>query len=653
MKAIFNHRKEIDGLRSIAVLTVIFYHANFSWFSGGYIGVDVFFVISGYLISSIIYKECLNESFSFLKFYERRVRRIFPMIFFLLSVTVLFAFLIYSPKELRNFSQSVFSTVTYSSNIYFWKKTGYFSQNIDTIPLIHTWSLAVEEQFYIVYPIIFYLLFRFFNKRLQVGIVIIFLLSIISCLFFFQNSDEFVFFMMPTRAWELMAGTLLALNKKNYYEINDRKGLIHEILSIAGLVLILVATFAFNNSTKYPGPLTILPVLGTCLIINSASENNLLGMFLRNQFVVHIGLISYSAYLIHQPLFVFVREFKGEAITSLEYIILIAITLLISHFTLKLIETPFRIVKYSRRFVFRYALIYSTVLVVIAVAGHIENGFPNRFSESQRKIASFAVSSPMRDKCHTEGLNYTKPSNACRFFEGNTNWAVFGDSHGVELSYALGEKLDSSKQGVIELTCSGCQPAINFESNTPGCSNWTKDALSFLINNKDISNVVLIYRHSFYLQGNQLSFYPQVNDFQPTFLVGKSSNESREVYWNGFKQIIEELIKSGKKVYVIDPVPELGNTIDKYIYANRVFQKEQSNYFGPSLDYYKKRNSFILNKLDDISWNDSLIRIKSSDLLKSTEDNTLTILNGKSLYFDDNHLSVEGATILANKLLKK
>jgi hypothetical protein len=458
---------------------------------------------------------------------------------------------------------------------------------------------------------------------------------------------------MPTRAWELMAGTLLALNKKNYYEINDRKGFIHEILSIAGLVLILVATFAFNNYTKYPGPLTILPVLGTCLIINSASENNLLGSFLRNKFVVHIGLISYSAYLIHQPLFVFVREFKEEAITNTEYIVLIAITLLISHFTFKLIETPFRIVKYSRRFVFRYAFIYSTVLVVIALAGHIENGFPDRFSESQRKIASFAVSSPMRVKCHTEGLNYTKPTNACRSFEGNTSWAVFGDSHGVELSYALGEKLYSSKQGVIQLTCSGCQPAINFESNTPGCSNWTKDALSFLINNKDISNVVLIYRHSFYLQGNQLSFYPQVNDFQPSFLVGKSSNESREVYWNGFKQIIEELLKSGKKVYVIEPVPELGNTIDKYIYANRVFQKEQSNYFGPSLDYYKKRNSFILNKLDDISWNDSLIRIQTSDLLKSTEKSTLTILNGKALYFDDNHLSVEGATLLANELLKK
>ena len=651
MKAVFKHRKEIDGLRSIAVLCVILYHANFSFFSGGYIGVDVFFVISGYLISSIIYKEILNNEFRFLSFYERRIRRIFPMIFTLLFITIPIAFVLYSPQELRNFFQSVLSTVTYSSNIYFWKKTGYFSQNLDSLPLIHTWSLAVEEQYYIIFPILFVLTSKIGKWFVDISFALLAITSIILCFWFFQD-DEKNFFFMPMRAWELLAGAALSLQKKEYFDKSIKSGRIYDLFSILGLGLILFSASFFDNKTVYPGPLTLIPIIGSILLIYSMSSNTLVGKILSNSFIVHLGLLSYSAYLIHQPLFVFYRYINESEIKIFEYIILIALTFFLSHFSWKFIESPFRKKStVSTKTVFSLAVVCSVSVLTIAIIGHYYKGFPQRFSNEQQSISNSIEVSPFRDSCHTEGVNFLPPNAACTFFKDSITWAVFGDSHGVELSYALAKKLDKLNQGVIQLTSSGCQPAYSFESNTPGCTKWIRESMKYLQDNNKITNVVLVFRHSFYLFGDQLQVYPNIPNGAPVFISNSTPIIAREIYWKSLEQMIQVLRKSGKKVYLVDPIPELGTFLSKYIFNNNILQATRIDSLGTNIHYYQQRNQFILSKLSKINWDSSLIRIRPLDFLQ--DGNSLKVIkNQKALYFDDNHLSLNGADLLSDLFFK-
>lgn len=653
VQAAFRHRKEVDGLRSIAVLVVILYHANFAFFSGGYIGVDVFFVISGYLISSIIYKEILNNDFKFLSFYERRIRRIFPMMFTILIVTIPIAFIFYSPQELRNYFQSVLSTVTYSSNIYFWKKTGYFSQAIDSLPLIHTWSLAVEEQYYIVFPIIFVIAAKIGKWFVNVSFAFIAILSLFLCFQIFIGS-EINFFFMPMRAWELLAGAGLSLRQSEYYSDSIKRGWFYNALSFIGLGFILFASIYFDNNTLYPGPLTLIPIIGTVFLIYSLSSETLLGKIFSHSIIVHLGLLSYSAYLIHQPLFVFYRYLSHTEISVIEYLFLILLTFVLSHFTWKYIETPFRDKRnYSSKKIFVLAFIFSVTISSVAFIGHYFKGFPQRFSSEQQAIMSSIEVSPFRDSCHTEGVNFLPPSLACTFFNDSVTWAVFGDSHGVELSYALAKKIENSNQGVIQLTSSGCQPALLFESNTPGCSKWIRESMEYLQKNSNITNVILIFRHSFYLFGDQLQVYPGIPNKSPVFINGLSADSARQTYWNSFLRMIELLRKSGKKVYLIDPIPEIGNFLSKNIFNNNIFQSTAIDTLGSTLNYYQQRHQYVLNKLDQIDYNDgNLIRIRPVEILR-VGDRLKVISEKKSLYFDDNHLSLYGADQLAELLLTK
>jgi peptidoglycan/LPS O-acetylase OafA/YrhL len=651
VQAVFRHRKEVDGLRSIAVLVVILYHANFSFFSGGYVGVDVFFVISGYLISSIIYKEVLNNDFKFLSFYERRIRRIFPMIFTLLFVTIPVAFIFYSPQELRNFFQSVLSTVTYSSNIYFWKKTGYFSQALDSLPLIHTWSLAVEEQYYIVFPIIFVLAAKIGKWFISILFALIAILSLFLCFRIFLGS-EINFFFMPMRAWELLAGAGLSLQQKAYYSNSIKGGWIYNALSVIGLAFILYATIYFDDNILYPGPLTLIPIIGTVFLIFSLSSETLIGKILSNNLIVHLGLLSYSAYLIHQPLFVFYRYISHTEVSILEYIFLILLTFVLSHFTWKYIETPFRHKKnFSSKKIFVLAFVFSLTISSVAFLGHHFKGFPQRFSSGQQAIMSSIEVSPFRNSCHTEGVNFLSPSYACKFFSDSVTWAIFGDSHGVELSYALAKKIKNTNQGVIQLTSSGCQPAFIFESNTPGCSKWIRESMNYLQKNTNITNVILVFRHSFYLFGDQLQVYPGIPNKSPVFISGLSADSAREIYWKSFLRMIELLLKSGKKVYLIDPIPEIGNLLSKSIFNNNIFQSTAIDTLGSTMNYYNQRHQYILSKVDTIECSDrNLFRIRPVEFLK-VGDRLKVISQKKSFYFDDNHLSLHGADQLAQLLL--
>jgi len=358
----FKYRAEIDGLRAFAVLPVIFFHAGFNIFSGGFIGVDVFFVISGYLITSILLNQLDNNSFSLKYFYERRARRIIPVLICVILITSILAFVLLTETELYTYFKSVNATLLFYSNFYFWKTTPYFRSESDLEPLLHTWSLSIEEQFYIIFPIILFIFYKFFRKYIFLLFVFIFFISLFLCqIFSLKTGGTLNFYFTLSRAWELALGGICAylIFYKEIYLPNILKNL----LSLIGLALILFSIFSFDRSTVYPSFYTLVPTLGTALIILYANEKSFVKKILSIKIFVGIGLISFSLYLWHQPLLAFGRIFF-ENFSNEKKFILLLISLFLSILSFNFIEKISRNnKKISKKFFFTTCFL-SIILII-------------------------------------------------------------------------------------------------------------------------------------------------------------------------------------------------------------------------------------------------------------------------------------------------
>ena len=371
------YRKEIDGLRSLAVIPVILFHGSFESFSGGYIGVDVFFVISGFLITSIILKELGDGTFTITNFYERRARRILPVLFFVLLVTLPFAWIWLLPYELKDFGKSIIAVNLFSSNIIFWLGSNYFAATAESIPLLHTWTLAVEEQFYIIFPVFMMLLWGLGKRWLVSIIAVITLLSLGLSEWGWREFPEANFYLLPTRAWELMIGSLVAFYIQNK---SQPQGFINHWASFLGLALIIIPLFLFDKGTPFPSLYALAPTVGTALIILYTTPNTLVYRLLSIRLMVGIGLISYSAYLWHQPLFVFARLVSLEEPSLWLMGVLSIITLGLSYFSWRFIETPFRNKqRFSRKLIFVSSTVISLAFIAIGAALVLAEGAANRF----------------------------------------------------------------------------------------------------------------------------------------------------------------------------------------------------------------------------------------------------------------------------------
>jgi peptidoglycan/LPS O-acetylase OafA/YrhL len=389
------YKREIDGLRAVAVIPVILFHAGFSCFSGGFVGVDVFFVISGYLITTTIINDLKAGDFSLTKFYERRARRILPALFLVLFFCLPLAFILLLPSDLLKFSKSLVSTSTFTSNLLFWRWSGYFDIASELNPLIHTWSLSVEEQFYLFFPIFFIFIARSSYKTVFYIIFVIFLFSFSIGQFLSIDKPFFTFYLLPTRAWELLLGSLLSIYFTNnkVFKLNN---ISLEILSLVGLVGIGASVFFFSKSTPTPSFFTLIPTLSTVLIIystlHSPNKVTIVGKLLSTRLMVGIGLLSYSAYLWHQPLFAFVKyNFLNR--NELIYVLIVFLTFLFSFFSWKYIETPFRNgSNFSRQFIFKFSIISSLLFIFFGLSGILTNGFSQRLPAEDRELALLDVS---------------------------------------------------------------------------------------------------------------------------------------------------------------------------------------------------------------------------------------------------------------------
>jgi len=331
------YRPEIDGLRALAVIPIVLFHAGFELFSGGFVGVDVFFVISGYLITTILIEDIENKRFSFVNFYERRARRILPAIFFVMLVCIPFAWVLLSNSALNKFGSGLMGISLFLSNVVFWRSQGYFDESAEFNPILHSWSLAVEEQYYVIFPIFLILAWRFGKNRVFWMIVLMATISLLLSEWGWRNKPTANFYLAPTRAWELFAGSITAfIVQKQGVQKNN-------LLALFGLSAIIFSIFFYDKTTPFPSVYAIVPVIGVVLLVLYADKETFVAQLLSTKGFVGIGLISYSAYLWHQPFFAFFRIYNKQIALDLYFSLgLIISTFVIAYLSWRFVEKPFR-----------------------------------------------------------------------------------------------------------------------------------------------------------------------------------------------------------------------------------------------------------------------------------------------------------------------
>jgi peptidoglycan/LPS O-acetylase OafA/YrhL len=360
------YRSEIDGLRAFAVVPVVLYHAGFAAFAGGFVGVDIFFVISGYLITTIIVEEAADGRFSISRFYERRARRILPALYLVIAVSTVAAWALMMPDQIREYSRAMLSVFGLASNMHFWLTTSYFQPGADELPLLHTWSLSVEEQYYLAFPLVLIQLWRSGAKATGAVIGLVTLGSFALCEIVWRGYPAAGFYLLPTRAWELGLGSLAAIHLVRRRWVPSATT--SQMASLLGLLLMAFSVAAYSDATPFPGGFALAPTLGAVLVILFAAPGTLVGGLLSMRPVVWVGLVSYSAYLWHQPLFVFARIATPVRPSGSMMLAAAAATFLLAGLTWACVERPFRDrARIGRQAVLRFGVAGGALLVGVGL----------------------------------------------------------------------------------------------------------------------------------------------------------------------------------------------------------------------------------------------------------------------------------------------
>ncbi|OYU11103.1 MAG: acyltransferase [Comamonadaceae bacterium PBBC1] len=660
------YRKEIDGLRAIAVLPVILFHAGFEAFSGGFVGVDVFFVISGYLITSIILVEYEQEKFSLINFYERRARRILPALFIVIIVCIPFAWFWLLPSDMRDFSQSLIAVSFFASNILFWRESGYFETSAELKPLLHTWSLAVEEQYYVFFPIFIMIFWRLGRKWIIIAIGLLFVVSIVFSEWAVSAKPAAAFYLLPMRAWEMLIGALAAfyLSQCNHKLIGKR---LSEIGGWIGLSLILCAIVVFNKSTPFPGFYALVPTIGAVLIILFSSENTSVGKFLGNRVFVAVGLISYSAYLWHQPLFAFARH---RTLIEPSYIVfsgLIFLTFILAYISWKFVETPFRSkLIFQRSAIFGLALLITLIISIFGYYGHQTNGFQGRIDGLVLDNApDMKIYEKQVEKCWNSVEKNPNVDSACVLGADNAPVAfgLLGDSHAGSLLHVLNEEaLKLNIQGK-NYSYRSCPPLINAkpitqESGDIACYDLRKDFFRVAKSTPaELPDVLIVSaRWAFLLEEKPFNNGEGGVESGNSWLwelPRKSANYADNMSFE-IVESINSILKSGKIVVLIYPVPEMGWDVSRVLSKHWLFSNTPSSTMGSvSYDLYLERNKVAIDVLDSIEGGKNIIRVRPDKILCDTfvKERCAAHINGEALYYDSNHLSNLGAKIIIDNVL--
>jgi peptidoglycan/LPS O-acetylase OafA/YrhL len=649
---ILRYRADVDGLRAIAVLPVVLFHAGIQTVSGGYVGVDIFFVISGYLISSLLLEEIRSGTFSIIAFYDRRIRRIFPALFLVLLISALAAAWLQAPADFKQFGQSVVATSLFSSNLFFWWKIGYFDTASDTKLLLHTWSLGVEEQFYIIFPVLLFLLFRWNSNKTKYYLLLVCLVSFCLSIVCVRVYPSAGFYLAPARAWELLMGSLVA------FELfpSVRTYFLREVCAALGLVLILFSVFTYTPNTAFPGLGALPPCVGAALIIHSgASGHSSTRYILSSRPIVFIGLISYSLYLWHWPLIVLSRQYSIEAISGGEIAGIVCASLLIASISWRYIEQPFR----CRRSIGTSHILYlgglaACSIIVVGVFAHVTDGWPQRFSESEASISSSSQSYDLN--CLSDEDHWIDPAKACDYgAHVAPAYALWGDSHAAALAVGIGRTAESYGESVKLFSYSGCPPVLGVKRighPLHKCIEYNEAVISLLEKDLSLHTVFLASRYAVYLKGWGLELGPAAisnNASNPVLVTNaeesvKSGAEREKMYASHLAETVRRLVVTGKKVVLVYPIPEVGYDVPKTL--TKLSRRGVDPYsFARPVSLFYRRNDVVFNTLDNVK-DESIFRLYPHKQL--CDERHCVVSNAKkTLYSDDNHLSSEGSEYIS------
>lgn len=552
-----SYRPDVDGLRAIAIISVVAFHARLASFRGGFVGVDVFLVISGYLIGSLVYREVRESDFSFLRFYERRVKRILPALLTVVFTCNAMAFVLLSPLELRRYCEESFAAVFSISNIYYWLHSNYFDPVTAYKPLLMTWSLGIEEQFYLLFPLSLFLLHKLAKRSIFQWIVVVVSLSFICSVIFTHFYPSAAFYLLPMRAWELGVGVLIAV-----YEVRREKPLRLSVaaangLGYLGLALIAFPVVAYTESIGFPGFAAVLPTAGAACLINSR-QSFINRRFLASRPMVFVGLVSYSWYLWHWPLLSFARIVSGGMLSVPRASVIAVLSLVLAIFSHRFIEQPFR---KSVTPAARLLVGYATLVVLLGAAsllGYVHSGWPARMPALVQAEAT--VDKVEHNVC-LAGYDESAPRlrSPCVAEDTGPKLALLGDSHAAALGTAMQELASWHGYGFEQLTKASCPPlptvprrwALHptFEET---CAAFNRAVFQRVRSDRRINIVVLAGLWA------SLCSDGSSKDCDP----GNPQTEKEALAAGGYRNLRSSLLEaisllrsSGKRVFIVTDVP--------------------------------------------------------------------------------------------------
>jgi peptidoglycan/LPS O-acetylase OafA/YrhL/lysophospholipase L1-like esterase len=641
------YRPEIDSLRAFAVLAVVIYHAKFNFFGnillpGGYLGVDVFFIISGYLITSLILKELINtDSFSFKSFYIKRVRRILPVLLLVIFVSIPFSWIYLFPSDLVSFSKSILYSLGFSSNFYFhFSGLDYGSPEGLQKPFLHTWSLSIEEQFYIIFPICLFLIFKYSRKNVFLFFIICFVVSLILANWGSKNYISANFYLLYSRIWELILGSCVA-----YYEIKighrEQNKVLNQILTLIGFILIFGSFFIFDNETFHPSLWTLIPALGVVLILWFYSSGNLILRFLTNRIFVWIGLISYSLYLWHYPIFSFANYTGIFFDKNFEKIILIIFTFTISLTSYFLVEQPFR-KSLSFKKLISLIIIITTIIVIYCIITIKMDGFSKRLKvKNIQNKHTFLYLEKDGKPCF---------NRICNFDLKKKKIILLGDSHLASLAYDLQNKTKND-YSFLSITSQGYFHLRNVDQIN---KHSKKVNQNYIKRRNEIDKILKQSKDNIIILGGVTSLYffnkrieKRSLHWDYLFVSKNSKKYDPEVVKNSFLDLILSLAKENK-VILLYPIPEMGVNLQTKKFENMV------RVFNYSFSDYLKQNKEVINFFNNINF-PNVYKVYSFKAFCKEDPSALcnTHDNDNFYFYDGYHPSIRGAELINDLILEK
>ncbi len=638
-------RLDINALRAYAVVAVVFYHFQVPGFAtGGFVGVDIFFVISGYLMTKILFCNLQNHSdfdkVWLFKFYNDRAIRILPALLFLIVVLLTFGWFLLPSPDYRSLGKQSLSALTFLSNIQFWHEAGYFDLSSHEKWLLHTWSLSVEWQFYLFIPLIMAAVWRFFPSRrgISIAIFVLFLISLSLSIFFTPNNSDAAFYLLYTRAWEMLAGGLVFL-----VATNDISGLkVAKRLEFFGFGLIALSIFALDVKESWPGYIALIPVIGASFVILAARQNSLMT---NNPIVQKIGLYSYSIYLWHWPV-LGVLVYMGYQNISLFVILGLFLTLFFATFSYCLVE------KTSNQYLKKIEVSRGSGLLGLLALGVLvfcfyirsSHGVPSRLPPEVEIAANESLNiNPLRHKCHIANGNQFK---SCVYGGGDIKVLLVGDSHASSLVSAIQASLPSPRYGVLAFTYSSCPTIFGVKHNRSDikCAEFNDWVLAELRKQPSDIPLVIVNRASAYVFGSHILNDPSYN--KPSIFFYNKFNQPTKEFLSEFQQRMVastcELAKS-RPVYLVRPIPEMPVNVPKFTAKQLMLGRSPEVHV--SWKEYQKRNSFVWKIQDQAS---EKCGAKIVDITPSLCPNGICmgLFNNRPLYYDEHHLSLFGSSFL-------